>query len=124
MMAKLFMKVMGTVFAFLGIVGFFLPGEGMIHHLLHLTAPHNIIHLLTGALFLGVSRNEAHSQLVAKVFGFMYLFVAILGLFMDNIFGLMMATPAIQVVHFAVSALALYVGFKKTSASTGQSQSM
>lgn len=112
-MLQTLMRVLGAIFVLLGIVGFFLP----LHGILHLTTPHNLIHLISGIVFLGVSNNQKYSLWVARVFGAIYLLTAILGLFMDNVFGLFMSTAAINVIHFIIAALTLYAGFKKPASS-------
>lgn len=117
-LAKLFMRVFGVVFVLIGVGGFFLPMDGALGGLLHLSTPHNLIHLISGIIFLVVSGRDDYSKLVAKIFGLVYLLVAILGLFMDNIFGLVMVTPAIEVIHFLVALLALVVGFTNVGSST------
>ncbi|WP_156877591.1 hypothetical protein [Shimazuella kribbensis] len=48
---------------------------------------------------------------MAIIFGIVYTFVAVLGLFMDNIFGLIMVTLLIEVIHFVVAILASVVDF-------------
>lgn len=103
------MRVLGAIFVLLGVVGFFLPDN----NILHLTTPHNLVHLISGIVFLGVSNNETYSLWVARVFGAIYLLASILGLFMDNIFGLFMSTAATDVIHFIIAVLTLYAGFKK-----------
>jgi hypothetical protein len=113
-MVQGFARVFGVVFLLLGIAGFFLPTTGPIHDLLHLTAPHNIVHLLTGIIFLAVSGNFQWSKVFSIIFGLVYAVVAVLGLFMTDLFGLLTVTPAIEVVHFLVAVLALFVGFKST----------
>jgi hypothetical protein len=122
-MVQSFLRVFGVVFLLLGVAGFFIPSTGSIHDLLNLSAPHNLIHLLSGMIFLAVSSNFRWSKVVAIVFGALYTLVAILGLFVDDIFGLS-ATPSIEVLHFLFGLLALFVGLKDTqSATKNQSES-
>ncbi|MCH5585544.1 DUF4383 domain-containing protein [Shimazuella sp. AN120528] len=111
-MVQGFLRVFGVIFLLLGVAGFFLPTTGPIHDLLHLTAPHNIIHLLTGVIFLAVSGSFQWSKAVSIIFGIVYGAVAVIGLFTTDIFGLVSATPTIEVVHFLAAILALFVGFK------------
>ncbi|MBA4494657.1 DUF4383 domain-containing protein [Paenactinomyces guangxiensis] len=112
-MAQPLMRVLGVIFVLAGVIGYFVPLEGF----LHLTATHNIIHLITGIIFLAVSNSEHYSMWVSRIFGIVYLLVAILGLFTDNNFGLMMSTPATDIIHFIIGALAAYAGFKKPASS-------
>ncbi|MDR7074254.1 DUF4383 domain-containing protein [Fictibacillus barbaricus] len=105
-MASKFVKVLGIVFLILGVVGFFLPMEGIFH----LTTSHNIVHLASGIIALIMSSSEAKSILYAKVFGAVYLLVAILGLFMHDFAGIMFMI-ATNILHFVIAFASLYVGF-------------
>ncbi|WNB93019.1 DUF4383 domain-containing protein [Bacillus sp. NEB1478] len=109
-MASKFVKVLGIVFIILGVVGFFLPMEGIFH----LTTSHNIVHLASGIIALIMSSSEAKSILFAKVFGSVYLLVAILGLFMHDFAGIMFMA-ATNILHFIIAFATLYVGFASTS---------
>lgn len=111
-MVQGFSRVFGTVFLLIGVAGFFLPTTGPIHDLLHLTTPHNAIHLATGIIFIAVSGSFQWSKIVSIVFGIVYAAVAVFGLFSTNIFGLVTVTPAIEVIHFAAAILALFVGLR------------
>jgi hypothetical protein len=106
-LAQWFMKIVGVVLVLVGIVGFFIPFTG----LLDLTPAHDIVHLATGAVFLGVSGSEKNSVLAAKIFGAVYLLVAVLGLFTRDVLGLVMLMPADTVLHFIIAVAALVVGF-------------
>ncbi|SEN13001.1 DUF4383 domain-containing protein [Lihuaxuella thermophila] len=112
-MLQTMMRVLGGIFVLLGVLGFFLP----LHGVLHLTTPHNLVHLISGVVFLAVSNYEKYSLWVARIFGAIYLLGAVLGLFMDNIFGLFMSTAGTNVLHFIFAALTLYAGFKKPASS-------
>ncbi len=123
-MVQGFLRVFGVVFLLLGVAGFFLPTTGPIHDLLHLTTPHNLVHLLTGIIFLAVSGNFQWSKTVSILFGIVYGLVAILGLFVEDVLGIFASTPTVEVIHFVVALLALFIGLKaKESASTSQSES-
>jgi uncharacterized membrane protein HdeD (DUF308 family) len=118
-MLKNVMRVLGVVFVLIGLAGFFNP----LPDQLHLTAPHNWGHLVSGLIFLGVSNYEEYSRWVARIFGIVYGLTAILGLFVHDIFGLVMATPTVEVIHFILAAITLYTGFKPSSSGKNQSQS-
>lgn len=105
-MAQKFVKVLGIIFLVLGIVGFVLPMEGIFH----LTPMHNIVHLASGIIGLIMSNTEAKAALFAKVFGFVYLLVAILGLFTHEFMGIMFLI-ADNILHFIIAFASLYVGF-------------
>ncbi|MBY6037643.1 DUF4383 domain-containing protein [Fictibacillus nanhaiensis] len=105
-MAQKFVKVLGIIFIILGIVGFILPLESIFH----LTPVHNIVHLASGFVALLMSGTEAKAVLYLKVFGFVYLLVAILGLFTHEFIGIMFLV-ATNILHFIIAFGSLYVGF-------------
>jgi hypothetical protein len=109
-MAVKFVKVLGIIFLVLGIVGFVLPMEGIFH----LTPVHNVVHLASGVVALIMSKTEAKAALFAKVFGFVYLLVAILGLFTHEFIGIMFMA-ADNILHFIIAFASLYVGFTALS---------
>lgn len=117
-MVQGFSRVFGAVFLLIGIAGFFLPTTGPVHDLLHLTTPHNAIHLLSGIIFLAVSGSFQWSKVFSIVFGIVYATVAVLGLFSTDIFGLLTVTPTIEIVHFTAAILALFVGFRASQPAT------
>lgn len=109
-MAQKFVRVLGIIFIILGIVGFFLPMEGFFH----LTMTHNIIHLASGIIALIMSGTESRAALFAKVFGFIYLLVAIVGLFTHEFAGIFFLL-ADNIVHFIIAFDSLYVGFASSA---------
>lgn len=111
-MAKKFVKVLGIIFLVLGVVGFFIPFEDIFH----LTPVHNIVHLLSGAIALMVSGSESKSAAYAKIFGFVYLLVAILGLFMHDFAGIIFLM-ADNILHFIIAFASIYVGFASSASS-------
>lgn len=117
-MVQGFLRVLGVIFILLGVVGFFLPTTGPLHDLLHLTALHSIIHLLSGIIFLAVSGSFQWSKAVSIIFGVIYAAIAVLGLFKTDLFGLFTVTPTVEVIHFLVAILALFVGFKASQPAT------
>jgi hypothetical protein len=78
-MAKTVCKLLGVVFLIVGICGFFAP------HLLgaHLTPPHNLVHLVSGAiaLYFGFAGSLSGAKTFCLVFGIVYLALGFLGLF-------------------------------------------
>lgn len=111
-MSKVLMRILGVVLIVVGIVGFGVKFTG----LLNLTVAHDLIHLVTGAIVLGVSGNPKASVAVAKIFGFVYLVVGLLGLFVHNVLNLVILMPADTVIHFVLAIAFLYIGFNKASA--------
>jgi uncharacterized membrane protein HdeD (DUF308 family) len=78
-MAKTVCKILGVVFLLVGIAGFAAP------HLLgaHLTPPHNLVHLASGAvaLYFGFAGSSAGAKSFCLIFGIVYLALGFLGLF-------------------------------------------
>ncbi len=97
-MARIFVRTLGIIFIVLGIVGFILPREGLFH----LTPVHNIVHLASGIVAIIMSGAEEKAKLYAKVFGFVYLLVAILGLFTHEFAGIHFLA-ADNVLHFIIA---------------------
>ncbi|HET7656807.1 MAG TPA: DUF4383 domain-containing protein [Bacillales bacterium] len=112
-MAKGFMRIVGIILLIVGIVGFVYSFPSLFK----LTVLHNIIHIVTGLIFIAVSGSEARSRTTAKVFGYVYLLVALLGIFVTNLAGLLILEPADTVLHFLIAAASLYVGHKSSSVS-------
>ncbi len=115
-MAAKFVRILGIIFIVLGIVGFILPMEAIFH----LTPMHNIVHLLSGVIGVAASSNESKSALFAKVFGFVYLGVAVLGLFTHEFLGIVFLL-ADNILHFLIAFASIYVGFAATSKSKNTS---
>lgn len=81
-MAKTVCKILGVVFLLVGVCGFAAP------NLLgaHLTPPHNVVHIVSGAiaLYFGFAGNLSGAKIFALVFGVVYLALGILGLVMGT----------------------------------------
>jgi uncharacterized membrane protein HdeD (DUF308 family) len=77
-MAKTVCKILGVVFLLVGVVGFAAPG------LLgaHLTTPHNVVHIISGAiaLYFGFAGTLSAAKTFCLIFGVVYLALGILGL--------------------------------------------
>jgi hypothetical protein len=79
-MAKTVCKILGVVFLLVGVIGFVksdLLGA-------HLTTPHNVVHLASGAiaLYLGFAGSLSAARAFCLVFGVVYLALGILGMAM------------------------------------------
>src|SRR5687767_9104405 len=77
-MAKTVCKILGVVFLLVGVIGFAktdLLGA-------HLTTPHNVVHLVSGAiaLYLGFAGSLTAARAFSLVFGVLYLGLGILGM--------------------------------------------
>jgi hypothetical protein len=79
-MAKTVCKVLGVVFVLIGIAGF--VNQGLLGA--HLSATHNVVHLVSGvlALYFGFAGSLSGAKGFALVFGVVYLALGILGMAM------------------------------------------
>jgi uncharacterized protein DUF4383 len=77
-MAKTVCKILGVVFLLVGVIGFVAP------NLLgaHLTAVHNVVHLVSGviALYFGFAGTLSAAKALCLVFGVVYLALGIFGM--------------------------------------------
>jgi hypothetical protein len=81
-MAKTVCKLLGVVFVIVGICGFFAP------NLLgaHLTMPHNLVHIVSGAiaLYFGFAGSAGAARGFCLLFGLVYLLLGVCGWFLGN----------------------------------------
>jgi preprotein translocase subunit Sss1 len=77
-MAKTVCKILGVVFLLVGVIGFAAPNLAGAH----LTPPHNVVHIVSGAiaLYLGFAGTLSAAKTFALVFGVVYLALGILGM--------------------------------------------
>jgi len=113
--------IFGAIFVVVGILGF-VPavappapdGEGaLLLGIFAVNGVHNLVHLLSGVIALVVGmRSEAASRMYFRVFGVIYALVAVVGVFDGSAMLLGMAhNMADAVLHVAIAAIALYLGF-------------
>ncbi|MSU75861.1 DUF4383 domain-containing protein [Patescibacteria group bacterium] len=115
-MAKKYVLVLGIIFVLIGILGFIDPltPNGNLLGVFAVDLDHNLVHLLSGLVALAaVAGGESYSLLYAKVFGVVYAVVTILGFMVGDgqILGVIIVNQADNVLHLAIAASALYVGF-------------
>jgi hypothetical protein len=115
-MLKTYALWFGVIFLIIGVLGFFPPlaPNGMLLGIFHVDALHNIVHLLTGGVALGVAAaGERASRMYFQIFGVIYAIVALLGFVYGNtpLLGIMAHNWADVWVHVAIAAVALYLGF-------------
>jgi hypothetical protein len=126
-MAKTFAMVFGWIFIVLGVLGFFqnpLISSASGAWFVADTA-HNLVHLISGIIFLWVAYSAAHkAAMTLKVFGVIYLLVALIGFFTSSgsILGLFMVNGADNWLHLVFAVFFLWGGFSKSSSSMGMVQ--
>lgn len=115
-MAKKVATYLGVVFLVLGVVGFF------VHDLLgtHLSMAHNLVHLITGAIFLylGMKGTESIARTWCLIFGAVYLLLGAVGFFAGEGADRMLAVipgelelgTMDHVVHLLLGAISLVGG--------------
>ncbi len=112
--------VFAAVFIGIGSLGF-VPalapkddmGMPLLLGLFMVGAIHNIIHLASGvAAFLGARSGEAYASLYFKVFGAVYALVTVVGFVQkDTVLGLIHVNMADNLLHLAIAAATLALGF-------------
>jgi hypothetical protein len=125
-MAKTICTFLGVVFILVGLIGF------AKHDLLgaHLSATHNVIHLVSGALalYLGLKGSLSAAKMFCVIFGAVYLLLGICGFLLgtgaEKILALIPGTLAFgtmdHIIHVALGVIFLIGGFltKNVTAST------
>ena len=102
--------VLGGVLVLVGILGFVMPSP--LLGVFEVDMLHNIIHLASGALtLLAASQGIGAMRTWGRIFGLVYLAVAIAGFVDPSLFGLMHVNLPDNVLHLGLAAVFLYVGF-------------
>lgn len=117
-MAKTFALVFGGVYLLVGILGFILPSP--LLGIFGVNALHNIVHVAIGALWLAAATvapfGPDSPRLASKIIGPTYLFVAVIGFAMPDLFNSLLnpggeGLLADNLLHLGTGALATYIGF-------------
>ena len=126
-MVKTAAILFGIVFLAIGILGFVpsittdMNGMPMLLGIFHVNTLHNVVHLASGAVALlcGMSGAGA-SRTYFRIFGVIYLLVAILGFYPDGtmILGMLSNNPADTWLHVAIAVVSLFLGFGTSSETT------
>lgn len=115
-MAKRIATILGIVFLLVGVLGFVAP------RLLgaHLDTPHNLVHIISGAvsLYFGLAGSLSGARLFCIVFGIVYLLLGVVGFLlgtgddrMFNVAGLLHLGTMDHLIHIALGAIYLIGGF-------------
>ena len=120
-MAKTLGMLFGIVFLAVGVLGF-VPGvtttgpDGMpmLLGIFHVNTAHNLVHIVSGAIFLFAAMSGAGAaRLWFQIFGVIYAIVAVLG-FMNPagpLLGMISNNPATTWLHVGLAAAMLLIGF-------------
>lgn len=105
----------GAVMLLVGILGF-VPGlapDGMLLGIFMVDGLHNVVHVLTGIAAIAAGMmGGTYPKLYFKAFGVVYGLVTVLGFLTGH--GLVALIPvnmADNILHIAITAFALYLGF-------------
>lgn len=106
--------VFGVVFLLVGILGF-VPGitsSGKLLGIFEVDTLHNIIHLLSGVLALGLgSMGGSYGKMYLVGFGAVYALVAVVGLVQgDTVLGLIDVNAADNILHVVLAVALLGAG--------------
>lgn len=108
---KMVLTLLGVVFVVIGLLGFV---NDPVLGVFEVDGMHNTIHILSGVLALAaVGMGAGMMRLYARVFGVVYGLVGVVGFVMpgEMILGLFEANLADDLLHVALAAVFLYVGF-------------
>ena len=122
--AQAWMALVGLVLVAAGLVGFLntpLAGSSA-NALLQTDTVHNVVHVLTGLLALGIAFGLRGDQQVNAVIGFgvLYVIIFVAVLVSPTLFGLfsVSANAPIHLIHAAVAVVTLAVGLMARGGST------
>lgn len=118
---------LGAVLLVIGILGFVMTDDmGMLLGTFEVNGLHNVVHLFSGALALWAAmKGDAAMKMFGKIFGIVYLLVAVIGFAMDgDIFGLMRTNMADNVLHLVLGLVFVYFGFMAKSATEAPTMQM
>ena len=122
--AQAWMALVGLVLVAAGLIGFLnTPVAGSsANALLQTDTVHNVVHVLTGLLALGIAFGLRGDQQVNAVIGFgvLYVIIFVAVLVSPTLFGLfsVSANAPIHVIHAAVAVVTLAVGLMARGGST------
>jgi hypothetical protein len=101
---------LGSVLVLVGVLGFVMPSP--LVGLFEVNTLHNIIHLASGAVTLLVaSQGIGAMRTWGRIFGLIYLAVAIAGFVEPSLYGLMHVNMPDNLLHVGLAAIFLYIGF-------------
>jgi hypothetical protein len=111
--AKTAAIVLGVVFLAVGILGFFPNPLISPTGLFAVNTPHNIVHLVSGAVLLAGAYSTLGAALALKIVGVVYGLVAILGLVTGGpmLLGLILVNHADHWLHVGLAVVILAAGF-------------
>lgn len=115
-MVKKYVMVLGIILIALGTLGFISPlaPNDNLFGIFAISTNHSLFYLLSGLVALAaVAGGGDYVRLYAKVFGVVFGLITVLGFMVGDgeILGFINVNQADNVLHLAIAASALYVGF-------------
>lgn len=115
-MAKRYVTILGIILVVIGVLGFVNPltPNGNLFGIFAVSTNHDLFYLASGIVALvAVAGGEDYAALYAKVFGVIFGLVTVLGFMVGDgeVFSVINVNQADNVLHLAIAASALYVGF-------------
>src|SRR5262245_38867080 len=115
--------IIGIIFIAVGLLGFVPnPIVGAENALFHTDTIHNLVHIISGALFVYVSMSmPARASLVLKVFGVVYFLLGVWGMFilgpdgMGSLLGFLHVNAYDNYLHIALGVVIFLAGMLKGS---------
>lgn len=102
---------LGFLFLVIGILGFF--SNPLVGHdgFFQTDMMHNLVHMVTGGALLLSVYHLHQDQMMMKVFGVIYLAMALLGFFHGSMLSWMVMNTADHWLHLVVGLGMMYTGF-------------
>ena len=131
--AQWFAYLVGAVLVLVGIVGFFadsgfdtgtsgLTGDELLG-IFEVNGWHNVVHILTGLLLLGVAGKRKTAKAGVLLFGVAYGLVTLIGLIDgEDVLGLFPVNPADNVLHIALTATAILAALASDAGDRGENR--
>ncbi len=119
-MARAIGYLFGTVLVVVGMWGFV---QNPVFGVFASNTLHSIVHLLSGAILLGVAAWRAHTAAFwLKLFGIVYALIAICGFVMggDMLMGMIDNSVADSILHTLLAIVFLWAGFMAGDTSTDE----
>src|SRR6266404_4349629 len=120
-MAKKFAQIFGVVFVLVGLLGFVPNPIVSDMGLFHTDMIHNLVHIISGIIFLWVAMSmPMRAAMTLKVFGVVYLLVAVLGFLMTSagatseVLGFISVDGADNWLHLVLGLVIFAAGFAKS----------
>lgn len=117
-MAKKLGILFGIVFVIVGLLGFISNPIVGANGIFLTDTLHNIVHLLVGVILLVAAKSHSASVLWLKIFGVVYLLLAVLGfLTPDLLNSIVAANTADAFLHLVLGIILVWAGWGSKSAS-------